>query len=70
LRLTFTLPLINQATQVHFLVSGERKAEALRCVLEGPGYSSRHPARAVRPVQGSLTWWVDEGAAHLLEAST
>jgi 6-phosphogluconolactonase len=63
LRLTFTLPLVNRSNQVHFMVSGSGKAEALRSTLEGPPDPSRWPAQAVRPSRGSLTWWVDEEAA-------
>jgi 6-phosphogluconolactonase len=66
LRLTVTLPLINRSTRIHFIVSGKGKAEALRSTLEGPPDPGRWPAQNVKPRQGSLTWWVDEEAAHEL----
>jgi 6-phosphogluconolactonase len=67
-RLTMTLPLINQAAHVHFLVSGDGKAEALRSTLEGSTDPSRWPARGVRPSRGTLTWWLDDEAASRLRS--
>ncbi|MGH7752826.1 MAG: 6-phosphogluconolactonase, partial [Gemmatimonadales bacterium] len=65
-RLTLTLPVINQAAAVWFLVSGEDKAEALRKVLTDEAAVEAPPAARVRPVQGALIWWVDSPAAALL----
>jgi len=65
-RLTLTLPVINHACNVHFLVSGERKAEALRRVLEDEPDAMACPASAVTPVEGRAVWWVDEAAASKL----
>ncbi len=62
-RLTMTLPLINLAGEVHFLVSGREKAEALRSSREGPPNPGQLPAHGVRPLEGALSWWVDESAA-------
>ncbi len=59
-RLTLTLPVINAARAVHFLVVGADKHAALRCALEGGDC----PAALVRPKNGTLTWWVDQGAMH------
>ncbi|MBI4395492.1 MAG: 6-phosphogluconolactonase [Elusimicrobia bacterium] len=60
-RLTLTLPVINQAERVFFLVAGAQKAEIVRSVLNDS--SLRLPAQLVRPAPGSLTWWVDRDAA-------
>ena len=59
-RLTFTLPVLNAAADVCFLVAGERKAEALGRVFHGNG--DPPPAAAVRPTDGRLVWWVDAAA--------
>jgi 6-phosphogluconolactonase len=67
LRLTMTLPLINGASQVHFLVCGCKKAKALRATLEGPRNPDAYPAQRVRPLGGSPSWWVDEAAASALK---
>jgi 6-phosphogluconolactonase len=62
-RITLTLPVLNSAACVMFLVSGSDKAEAMQDVLqednEGP------PAKWVRPADGQLIWLVDRAAAAL-----
>jgi 6-phosphogluconolactonase len=65
-RITLTAPLLNQAANVLFLVSGKDKAEAVRSVLQGEFQPCRYPAQLIRLVQGKLTWLVDRGAASLL----
>lgn len=62
-RVTMTLPLINSASCVVFLVSGKDKAGALREALSGGGGL---PARMVRPAKGELLWLVDREAAGLV----
>jgi 6-phosphogluconolactonase len=63
-RLTLTLPAINSARQVFFLVTGQAKAEIVRAVLEGPPGSL--PAQQIQPTAGQLTWLLDKAAANLL----
>ena len=67
-RVTLTLPILNEAARVIFLVGGGDKAVALRAVLEGSDPIERIPARGVRPFRGSLIWIVDRAAARLLAA--
>jgi 6-phosphogluconolactonase len=62
-RLTFTLPLLNAARCVLFLVSGTDKAAALRAVLESDAPGEQYPAKLVRPADGKLIWFVDRAAA-------
>jgi 6-phosphogluconolactonase len=62
-RLTLTLPVLNHADSVFFLVAGAEKAEAVRRALAGPRDPLTCPAGAVRPAGGSPVWWVDEAAA-------
>jgi 6-phosphogluconolactonase len=63
-RITTTYPVLNNAAQIVFLVAGADKAEVLRDVLEGP--PGRYPVQAVKPVNGSIMWYVDEAAASQL----
>ncbi len=62
-RITFTLPLLNAARTVAFLVSGTDKASVLREVLEGNGPGEQYPSKLVRPREGKLIWFVDRAAA-------
>jgi 6-phosphogluconolactonase len=65
-RLTLTLPVINAARAVTFLVAGGGKAGALKEILEGEADPRAYPAKFVRPEGGDLTWMVDRAAAGLL----
>jgi len=56
-----TLPLLNNAATIVFLVSGSEKADILTQVLDGP--PSQFPAQLINPVNGQLTWLVDRAAA-------
>jgi 6-phosphogluconolactonase len=64
-RLTLTLPVLNAAAHVIFLVAGADKAETLRQVLEGP--EGRFPAQLIQPTRGRLSWFLDESASKLLK---
>jgi 6-phosphogluconolactonase len=58
-RVTLTLPTINAARSIVFLVSGRTKAPALARVHAGEPL----PAGMVQPTDGRLTWVVDRAAA-------
>jgi len=58
-RVTLTLETINRAQHVAFLVSGANKSDILERVLDG---EKELPAALVEPVDGSLTFFVDESA--------
>jgi 6-phosphogluconolactonase len=58
-RLTLTLPLLNVARSVIFLVAGQDKAQAVRRVQQGEDL----PAGMVSPVGGDLVWMLDDDAA-------
>lgn len=65
-RVTLTVPLINQAHLVVFLVAGDDKATVLREVVEEYPDPRSRPARMISPDQGELRWLVDASAARLL----
>ena len=67
--LTLTLPVLNAATRILFLVVGADKAETLRQVLEGPRRPEELPAQSVQPVRGQVEWYVEEPAARLLKGA-
>lgn len=66
IRFTLTFPVINNAANVIFLVSGEDKAATLKEVLEGEFQPLKYPSQSVKPDDGSLFWLIDEPAARLL----
>jgi 6-phosphogluconolactonase len=68
-RLTMTLPLLNRARHVIFLVTGASKAAVVREILAGPADPRRLPAQAVQPTAGQLLWLLDREAAGQLEAT-
>ncbi len=68
-RITFTLPVLNAARCVAFLVSGADKAAVLHEVLEGDGPAEKYPSKLVRPSEGKLIWFVDRAAASELSAA-
>lgn len=63
-RLTFTLPLINAAKCVIFLVSGKNKQQALKAVFEENSDSNQYPSKKIQP-QGQLIWFIDQDANSL-----
>lgn len=69
-RITFTPALINAARQVTFVVCGAEKAAAVAAVLEGSAPALEHPARAIRPTRGTVTWVLDRAAASRLARRT
>jgi 6-phosphogluconolactonase len=62
-RITLTLPLINAARSVVFLVTGEGKAEAAGRAFGGGEGTPDVPASLVRPHSGELTLLLDAAAA-------
>jgi 6-phosphogluconolactonase len=68
-RITLTFPVLNAAREVVFLVSGENKTVAIHDVLEGQPSREERPAAWVRPVDGALTWLIDEAAGRGLTRS-
>jgi 6-phosphogluconolactonase len=65
-RLTLTLPVLNAAHHVIFLVTGPEKAAVLKQVVDGP--PAGLPAQLVRPHQGERLILADAAAARELLA--
>ena len=67
-RVTLTLPVINNAARVVFLVSGKPKARIVKEVIEGGAGISPYPVCLVKPKTGKAIWLMDRDAALLLKA--
>lgn len=67
-RVTLTPRVLNFARTVMFLVHGEEKAGVVREVIahDMGGPPSRLPAANVRPLDGTLLWFLDSAAASAL----
>ena len=70
-RLTVTVPILNHARIILFLVAGSGKAPAVRTVLDDPQADARrYPARLVRSEGGRVLWFLDRPAAAQLRMMT
>jgi 6-phosphogluconolactonase len=65
-RITLTLPALNAAREVVFLVTGEDKAEAVARAFGKLRPGPDAPASLVRPLSGTLTVLLDQAAAEHL----
>lgn len=69
-RVSLTPAIINQAARIVFLVSGMKKANVLREVIEKTDIGAQMPASLIAPVRGELYWFCDREAAALLDEQT
>jgi len=61
-RITLTLPVINNAARVWFLVTGGSKAKILHDIVEGPYLPDELPSQYVNPTDGELLFLLDSTA--------
>ena len=62
-RISMTLPVINHALNVIFVVSGSEKASILSRILSPSSLQAELPAQMVKPLYGKLYWFADQAAA-------
>ncbi|HLT87467.1 MAG TPA: 6-phosphogluconolactonase [Sphingobacterium sp.] len=65
-RITLTAPFINRAEQIVVIAFGEKKAKALREVLQGENNPELYPSQLLKPTAGELIFLIDDEAAQLL----
>jgi len=63
IRITMTLPVINNARNIVFVAAGPGKANILSKVLNPNGNQPELPAQRVNPSEGELQWFIDRAAA-------
>jgi 6-phosphogluconolactonase len=66
-RITFTVPLINHAHTVLFMVAGASKRPALDQIFAPAADEKTYPARLIQP-EGELIWLLDQAAGQDLKA--
>jgi 6-phosphogluconolactonase len=62
-RLTLTLPVINVAAQIIFLVAGQSKSAIVKKLFEADADGYELPAGKVRPANGIVAWLITQDAA-------
>jgi 6-phosphogluconolactonase len=62
-RVTMTAPFMNQSRNILVMLTGAAKADRLKEVLEGPHDPERLPIQLIQPVNGTMSWLIDVGAA-------
>jgi 6-phosphogluconolactonase len=67
-RISLTLPALNAAGKVAFLVAGVGKAATVQKILNPDGLSESYPAQLIQPI-GKLLWLLDQPAASRLKIS-
>ncbi|MDR4506498.1 MAG: 6-phosphogluconolactonase [Candidatus Scalindua sp.] len=67
-RVTLTLPVLNAAREIMFLVSGDAKSEMVKRIMGNHKKPDKKlPATLVIPQYGSISWMLDTEAASLLD---
>mmetsp|Transcript_40156 Transcript_40156/g.89089 ORF Transcript_40156/g.89089 Transcript_40156/m.89089 type:complete len:360 (+) Transcript_40156:81-1160(+) len=69
-RITFSLPVINAAKEVHVVALGESKAEVVQRALEVQALPGSLPVQLVRPTEGKLKWLLDVQSAQFLDIAS
>ncbi len=62
-RITLTVPVINAAKNIVWLVAGADKADIVRAVLRDADHPDDLPAQHIQPVNGDVVWLLDQVAS-------
>lgn len=65
-RVTLTLPVINRAAEIVFLVAGQDKSSVVKQIIGESADGPALPAARVRPASGRLVWLITKDAASAL----
>lgn len=66
-RITLTLPVLNNASHILFLMTGPKKADIVKEILGNKEKSQKYPASLIQPVHGEVTWLIDREASSQLK---
>lgn len=62
-RISLTLPVLNHAKRITYLVSGSSKAQIIRDIYSNNEDHMDVPAARVHPIAGIIDWYLDKDAA-------
>jgi len=65
-RITLTLPVLNNAGQIIFLVAGKSKSCIVRTILAGEEKGKQYPAGMVNSANNNIQWLIDQEAAGMV----
>jgi 6-phosphogluconolactonase len=65
-RISLTVKVINNAEDVTFLVTGNKKEEIVKKIFRQDASALNYPATYIVPVYGRLNWFIDKEAGKLL----
>ena len=66
-RISFTSHLINNASHILFLVTGEAKAEIVKIIFSKTNDSQKYPVLLINPANTNPDWFLDQPAASQLQ---
>ena len=66
-RVSFTVPIINNADHIIFMVSGKEKASMLQIIINGKKNTEAFPAQLVNPTSKKVYCMIDKAAASSLK---
>lgn len=66
-RITMTSAIINESSNIIFLVFGKDKSKTVSEVIEGKYQPDALPAQLIKPEKGNLYWYLDKNAASELK---
>jgi 6-phosphogluconolactonase len=62
-RISITGQVINNSSEIIFMVTGKNKSGIVNNIIGKGDDKKQFPASFVKPVQGKVVWYLDEGAA-------
>ncbi|MEO8770587.1 MAG: 6-phosphogluconolactonase [Ferruginibacter sp.] len=66
-RISFTSKLINNASHILFLVTGEAKAEIVKIIFSKTNDTQKYPVLLINPLNANPDWFLDQAAASKLK---
>lgn len=66
-RITLTYPVLNQAGEVWFFVTGKEKAFPVRQIFHEDANKEKLPVQRIHPASGKVIWFMDAQAAAFIQ---